>query len=336
MMDELFAGFEFYHPWWLLCLLLIPFYLYHVYSQKKAKQLSFLFPDFASYSFRKSWKWYLAKLMPLFRSLAIAMIVFALARPRQVLTEETIHAESIDIFLAMDLSSSMLAKDFEPDRLEVSKRIAAEFVDNRKYDRIGLAVFAGESFTQCPLTTDHEILKDFLAQLQCGMLEDGTAIGMGLATAVNRLKSSESRSKIVILLTDGVNNAGYILPETSSAIAKEFGIKVYTIGVGSKGDALSPVRRRRDGSYLFGWASVQIDEALLEQIANETGGKYYRASNEQQLFEVYSEIDKLEKTKIEIERFNRYEERFYLFIRWALILLLLEFLIRKIIIQKFP
>lgn len=283
-----------------------------------------------------SWKGRLRASLPILRVLAFIALVLALARPRELFQEEEVKAEGIDIMLVMDLSSSMLARDFQPDRLAVCKRVATEFVEKRQYDRVGLSVFAGEAFTQCPLTTDHRVVKDFLANLECGLLEDGTAIGMGLATAVNRLKDSESKSKIVILLTDGVNNAGYVKPETAAEIAREFEIKTYTIGVGTNGDALTPVNRRSDGQYMFGLARVEIDEALLEQIAEMTGGKYYRALSEQGLEDIYDEIDRLEKTEIEVTVFKRYQELFHVFVWIAMLILVLEVLLRYTLFRAIP
>lgn len=259
-----------------------------------------------------------------------------MARPQRVLKEEEIVAEGIDISLAMDLSSSMLAQDFQPNRLEVSKRVAADFVGQRQYDRIGLVVFAGEAFTQCPLTTDHLVLNEFLSKLECGILEDGTAIGMGLATAVNRLKESETKSKVVILLTDGVNNTGYQSPMLAAKIAKEYGIKVYTIGVGSIGETRAPVSRRSDGKYVLGLVRVEIDEALLQQIAEMTGGRYYRAVDEQSLEQIYASIDQLEKTKIEVTSFKRYSEEYYHFAFWGIVFLLFEVILRYTILRAIP
>ena len=285
---------------------------------------------------QQSFRGRLRALLPLFRALAFASLVIALARPQETLKEEEIKAEGIDIALVMDLSSSMLAQDFKPDRLEVSKRVAGEFVDKRTFDRIGLAVFAGEAFTQCPLTTDHRVVKEFLASLKCGILEDGTAIGMGLATAVNRLKDSEAESKVVILLTDGVNNAGYVKPITAAEIAREFEVKVYTIGVGSTGDALTPVSRRSDGRYIFGLARVEIDEGLLTQIAEMTGGRYFRATSEEGLEQIYAEIDQLEKTEIEVTSIRRYSEEFRRFAFFGLLLLGLEILLRYTLLRTIP
>ena len=247
-----------------------------------------------------------------------------------------VKAEGIDIILAMDLSSSMLAKDFDPDRLTVSKEVAAKFVDKRVYDRIGLVVFAGDSFTQTPLTTDHNILKDFLANIVCGMLDDGTAIGMGLATATNRLKDSKSKSKVIILLTDGVNNAGYIKPLTAAEIAKEYDMKIYTIGVGTTGAALTPVNRRNDGKFVFGMSKVNIDEKLLSEISKMTGGRYFRATDEAMLNSIYDEIDQLEKTEMEVNVFKRYKDIFRIPLMLAFGLLLLEFILRQTVLRTLP
>lgn len=278
----------------------------------------------------------LRSLLPILRILSFIALVIALARPQRVLKEEEVVAEGIDISLAMDLSSSMLAQDFQPNRLEVSKRVAGDFVGQRQYDRIGLVVFAGEAFTQCPLTTDHLVLNEFLSKLECGILEDGTAIGMGLATAVNRLKDSDSKSKVVILLTDGVNNTGYQSPMLAAKIAKEYGIKVYTIGVGSVGETRAPVSRRSDGKYVLGLVRVEIDEALLREIAEMTGGKYYRAVDEQSLEQIYASIDQLEKTKIEVTSFKRYSEEYHHFAFWGILFLLIEVLLRYTVLRAIP
>ena len=283
-----------------------------------------------------SWRGNFRIALPVIRALAFALLVIAMARPQESLKEEDIKAEGIDIVLVMDLSSSMLARDFTPDRLEVSKEVAAQFVDKRPYDRIGLAVFSGEAFTQCPLTTDHGVVKDFLQNLKCGILEDGTAIGMGLATAVNRLKDSESVSKVVILLTDGVNNSGYIQPMTAAQIASQFDVKVYTIGIGSVGEALTPVSVRSDGRYIFGLARVEIDEQLLKEIAEMTGGDYFRATSKEGLEEIYNKIDQLEKTEIEVTTIRRYSEEFYVFAGLGLLLLILELLLRYTVFRALP
>jgi len=330
------GNIEFVNPEFLILLVAIPLIAIWQFFKKKKTEAYFTLPSLDAIEGMVSFRSRLIPLMPVLRALACAAFILALARPQLALKEEEIKAEGIDIMLVMDLSSSMLAQDFKPDRLEVSKRVASEFVDKRAYDRLGLVVFAGESFTQCPITTDHRVVKDFMSNLKCGLLEDGTAIGMGLASAVNRLKDSEAESKVVILLTDGVNNAGYIKPNTAADIAKEYGIKVYTIGVGSMGQALSPVSRRSDGKYIFGMARVEIDEALLQEIAKMTGGRYYRATTEQSLEAIYAEIDQLEKTEMDVTVFKRYSEEFGKFMIWGIGFLLLELLMRLTLLKTLP
>ena len=327
---------QFVNPEFFLLLLLLPLAGYWYLRRRKQHYGTLRMPSLDSIRGMRSWRGRLRAALPILRALAFSALVVAMARPQEVLQEEEVDAEGIDIMMALDLSSSMLAQDFKPDRLEVSKRVAAEFIDKRRYDRIGLAVFAGEAFTQCPLTTDHRVLKKFLAELECGALEDGTAIGMGLATAVHHLEDSEAKSKVVILLTDGVNNAGYINPVMAAQIAQKMGVKVYTIGVGSTGDALTPVSRRSDGRYIFGLARVEIDEDLLKNIANMTEGEYFRATSAESLERIYAQIDRLEKTKIEVTVLKRYNEAFHPFVFWGLVLLLLEALLRYTVLRTIP
>jgi len=327
---------EFSSPYWLLLLAIIPLMLLYKYYSKRQEIEPMTFSTLESISGLYSWKEKAIKYLPILRYLALAALMLAMARPQQTLKEEVVKAEGIDIILAMDLSSSMLAKDFDPDRLTVSKEVAAKFVDKRVYDRIGLVVFAGDSFTQTPLTTDHNILKDFLANIECGMLDDGTAIGMGLATATNRLKNSKSKSKVIILLTDGVNNAGYIKPLTAAEIAEEYDMKIYTIGVGTTGAALTPVNRRNDGKFVFGMSKVNIDEKLLSEISKMTGGRYFRATDEAMLNSIYDDIDQLEKTEMEVNVFKRYKDIFRIPLILAFGLLLLEFILRQSILRTLP
>jgi Ca-activated chloride channel family protein len=230
----------------------------------------------------------------------------------------------------------MLAKDFKPDRLSVAKYVAEEFIGKREFDRIGLVVFSGEAFSQCPVTTDHKIVIDFIRNLNVGFLEDGTAIGMGVATAVNRLKESESKSKIVILMTDGENNSGYIDPETAAEVAKEFGVKLYCIGVGSDGKAIGPINRNLRGEYIFGPVDVNIDEDLLKKISTETGGQYFRALDENSLINIYNVIDKLEKTEIESTVFKKYREMFRWFLSVGIGLLFLFLILKHLILKVNP
>ncbi len=331
-----FSNIEFVNPWLLLLLFLIPVLGYFLERRKAGRHSFFRFSDLKALEKEKSRRGRIRVILPVLRLVALAALVVALARPQKVFKKENIKGDGIDIMLVMDLSSSMLARDFKPDRLEVSKKVASTFVDKRKYDRIGLAVFSGEAYTQCPLTTDHSVVKRFLDRLECGNLEDGTAIGMGLATSINRLKDKETKSKVVILLTDGVNNAGYIKPLTAAQIARELGVKVYTIGVGTTGDAFTPISRRSDGQYVFGLASVEIDEALLREISEMTGGKYFRAISEESLERIYEEIDKLEKTEIEVSVIKRQAEAFHPWVFIALVLLGLEFFLKHTYLNTVP
>ena len=332
----MFDGLTFSNPEFFLLLLLIPIMTLYYFWRRPERNVFMRIPSLEFMDDIVSIRSILLKSIPILRTLAFSAFVIALARPQISLKEEEVTAEGIDIMMIMDLSSSMLAQDFAPDRLSVSKKVAAEFVDKRKFDRIGLAVFAGESFTQCPLTTDHRVVKDFLESLECGMLEDGTAIGMGLASGVNRLKDSEAKSKVLILLTDGVNNAGYIQPITAAEIASEYKVKIYTIGVGSQGNALSPLSRRSDGRYVFGMTKVEIDEELLTEIAEMTGGKYYRATSESGLEQIYNEIDQLEKTEMEINVFLRHTEEFRKFLVFGLLFLFLEILLKFTVLRTLP
>jgi Ca-activated chloride channel family protein len=282
----------------------------------------------------KSWKNVLRPVPFVLRMLAICCIIFALARPQSHYDEQLVTGEGIDIVLCLDISGSMLAQDFQPNRMEAAKNVAGEFIDHRPTDRIGLVIFSGESFTMCPLTTDRSVLKTQLSNVQSGLLEDGTAIGSGLATGVDRLRNSPSKSKVIILLTDGENNGGLIDPNTAKEIAKQIGVKVYTVGMGTEGFAPVPVQT--PGGVVMQREKVNIDEKLLTQIANETGGKYYRAKDNESLKSIYGEIDQLEKSKIEVTALRRYTEQFYPFALAAALLLLLELLLRWTVLRKFP
>ena len=275
-------------------------------------------------------------LMWVLRLLAIGLLLVALARPQSsdVSTQKR-GTEGIDIALAVDISSSMLAKDLKPNRIEALKAVGQKFVDARRADRIALVIYAGESFAQVPLTTDHGIVKKAIAELQFDMLQDGTAIGMGLATAVNRLKDSESKSKVIILLTDGENNTGIIDPKTATQLAKQYGIRVYTIGLGTKGNALSPSSYDpRTGKMFYSMQPVNIDEDLLTYIAKETNGLYFRATSNSSLENVYAEIDQLEKTKLQEITYYRFTEHFYGFVFLALALLGVEWLLRLTVFRS--
>ena len=268
------------------------------------------------------------------RLLALTCIIFALARPQTRNDEQNTEGEGIDIILCIDVSGSMTAQDFTPNRMEAAKRVAEEFIDQRVADRIGIVIFSGESFTQCPLTTDHAVLKSQIQQIRNGLLEDGTAIGSGLATSVDRLRTSTAKSKVIILLTDGINNGGLIDPATAKEIAKRFGVKVYTIGVGTDGYAPTPVNTPM--GIVMQNEKVAIDEKLLTNIAYETGGRYFRAKDNASLKNIYNEIDKLEKSKVQITTFRRFAEKYYPFVFAALLFLFLEVLLRFTVFKKFP
>ena len=268
------------------------------------------------------------------RCLVVFFIIIALARPQSSSSKQDISIEGIDIVMALDISGSMLAEDFKPNRLEASKEVANDFIDGRPTDRIGLVIFSGECFTQCPLTTDHAILKNLFGQVQSGMIDDGTAMGDGLATAVNRLRESKAISKVVILLTDGINNRGSMDPLSAAEAAKLFGVRVYTIGVGKKGMAPYPFKTPYGIQYQN--VDVQIDEPLLQQIAQTTNGKYFRATDKEKLQEIYKEIDRLEKSKIDVTEFKRKTEEFFWFVLIAVILLISEITLRNTVFKSIP
>lgn len=268
------------------------------------------------------------------RLLAMFFIIVALARPQTSSAEQQVEGEGVDIILCIDVSGSMTAQDFTPNRMEAAKAVAENFVENRLTDRIGIVIFSGESFTQCPLTTDKAVLSAAIQNIRNGLLEDGTAIGDGLSTGIDRLRSSQSKSKVVILLTDGENNGGLIGPSNAKEIAKAFGVKVYTIGVGTEGYAPFPIKT--DLGVIIQQQKVTIDEKLLKEIAVETGGKYFRAKDNEGLQHIYQEIDRLEKSKVEVSTITRYTEKFFPYVAIALGLLFLELLLRYTVFRKFP
>lgn len=276
----------------------------------------------------KTWVVYARSWLQGVRWAVLVLLIVAMARPQSAWHEEKIEAEAIDIMLAMDVSPSMLTQDFEPDRMTVSQTMAIDFISRRPYDRLGLVVFSGGAFTQCPLTNDRRIIQAFIKNLQVGRLKDGTAIGMGLATALNHLKDSESQSKVIILMTDGENNAGSIHPLEAAAIAKALNIKVYTVGIGSDGVVQSPAFQRQDGSFAFVARNMTFDTKLLSEVAEITGGKFYRARTADDLKGIYTEIEQLEKTKVSTTVIIRTSELFFWFLTIALCLLILEMLLR--------
>ena len=281
-------------------------------------------------------RYYLQHLPAMLRMCALVLLIVAAARPQTIEHNAKTETEGIDIVLAMDVSTSMLARDFNPDRITASKEVATQFVANRKSDRVGLVVFAGESYTQSPLTTDRASLQTLLGRLRCGVIEDGTAIGNGLATAVNRLRESDAKSKVVILLTDGVNNSGHITPMTVAEIARDMGIKVYAIGVGRNGNAPYPMFDQYGRMIDVVMAQVEIDEALLGDIAKMTGGKYFRATDKSSLEGIYEQINKMEKSKVEIFETMRINEEFLIYLLVALGLLVGEFLVKYIVLKRIP
>ena len=321
------------HFFWLL--LVLPLMVaWYVYWNKKSKPNVTLSSTIA---FKKisSWKDYLYHSLFALRLLAVALIIIALARP-QTHSEnaQTKITDGIDIVMAIDVSSSMLSQDLKPNRFEALKKVASQFVKDRPNDRIGLVVYAGESYTKTPVTTDKGIILSSLAELTYGQVEDGTAIGMGLATAVNRLKESKAKSRVIILLTDGVNNTGVIDPLIAAELASEYGIKVYTVGIGTNGMALSPYALNPDGSIIYRMLQVEIDESLMKKIAQITHGRYFRATNNQKLQQIYDEINKLETSKIEEFKYTEVDEKFRLLVIIATVLLLIEFILKHTVFRN--
>lgn len=331
------TNFEFLNPEFLWLLTLIPLLAIWYFFMRKKDTTVLTIPSVKGFKTKGS---FLPKLKPflyLLRLIALGVLIVALARPRNVsVSKKTKTNKGIDIVMAIDVSASMLAKDLKPNRLEALKKVAIDFVNRRPNDRIGIVVYAGESFTQTPITSDKEIIKRTISEIKWGQLETGTAIGMGLGSGVNRLKDSKAKSKVIILLTDGVNNSGNIDPKTAAELAKELDIKVYTIGIGTNGMADFPwAKDPRTGKLQFRKQQVEIDEDLLRHIASETEGKYFRATDNESLKEIYDEIDKLEKTKIEEFKYYNYQELYRTLVFLALGLLLFEFLLRNTIFKSF-
>ncbi|MFN3138460.1 MAG: vWA domain-containing protein [Allomuricauda sp.] len=331
----MFENIEFANPEFFWLLLLLPLALLWYFFKRKNEMASLRISSIKGFTV-KSWASKLKPILFALRLLALAAIITALARPQtEDISTRTKTTKGIDIVMSIDVSSSMLARDLKPNRLSALKEVAAKFIEGRPNDRIGLVAYAAESYTKTPITSDKAIVLNALDEITYGVLEDGTAIGMGLATSVNRLKESKAISKVIILLTDGVNNSGFIEPRTAADLAVGFGIKTYTIGLGTNGNALSPIAYNPDGSYRYGMRQVEIDEELLKEIAEVTGGKYFRATDNESLEEIYDEINKLEKTEIEEFKYYKYEEKFRPLIFLAGILLLLEWGLRNSIFKSF-
>jgi len=315
----------FANPAFLWLLVLIPAMIAYYIIRQQRTAASLKMPDLKVFNKTgTTFRNWLRHILFALQAAAMTLLIIVLARPQKTDRFQDVTTEGIDIMLTLDISGSMLARDFRPDRLEASKNVATEFISGRPYDRMGLVVFSGESFTQCPLTTDHAVLINLMREIQSGMIEDGTAIGNGLATAISRIKDSEAKSKVIILLTDGVNNRGDIAPSTAADIAKTFGIRVYTIGVGTQGSAPYPVQTPYGIQYQN--MPVEIDEAILKEISGKTGGRYFRATDNNKLVQVYAEIDKLEKSKIDVMQFTRREEKFLLPSIIAFVMLSLQIL----------
>lgn len=335
MIEALLGGqhLSFAQPLFFLLLLLLPALLWWQWKKKGLAQPRLRLSSTASIApLKPTWRVRFRPIITILRSLAFVALVVALARPQSSSVNESVDSDGIDIVLSLDVSGSMMAEDLKPNRIESAKKVAADFVDKRINDRIGLVIFSGESFTQCPITIDHNVLKEQLANIKSGMLQDGTAIGMGLATAVDRLRNSKAKSKIIILLTDGVNNTGLIDPSTALEIAKAYKLRVYCIGVGTRGEAPYPMQTPMGIQKQM--VPVEIDEALLKNIATQTGGKYFRATSNNALAAVYKEIDQLEKSKVEVSSFKHFTDLFLPFAVIALCCIALELLLRYTVFRS--
>lgn len=328
---------SFLNPEFFWLLLLIPLAIAWLFYKRNEQTATLKISSVNGFKNTKSLLVQLKPYLFVLRLLALTSLIIALARPRTVnVSSETKTTKGVDIVMAIDLSSSMLAKDLKPNRMEALKEVATKFVENRPNDRIGIVVYAGEAYTKTPVTSDKAIVEEAIKDIKFdNVIQDGTAIGMGLSTAVNRLKDSKAKSRVIILLTDGVNNSGFIEPETASQIAKEYGIKVYTVGIGSNGMAEFPYAVAPNGSFIYKMMKVEIDEQLMKNIANTTNGKYFRASSNSKLESIYNEINKLEKTEIEELKYYDYDEKFRVFVWFAGLLLLIEIILRNTIFKSF-
>lgn len=331
----MFKDISFAYPWVLYFILVVPLLIAWYYWNGRKKQAAITYSSLKMFdkipaTFRER----LRHLPFAIRMLALIFLIIALARPQNFSAGQSVNAEGIDIAMVLDISGSMLAEDFKPNRLDAAKNVIDDFVSARTTDRIGLVIFSREAFTQCPLTIDYSVLRNLLGDIRSGMIEDGTAIGNAIANGVNRLKDSDAESRIIILLTDGVNNAGEVDPISAAEIASTFGIRIYTIGVGTRGEAPYPIKTPFGTRYQM--VPVEIDEVILKKIAELTGGEYFRATNNRALEEIYNKIDKMEKTKIEIMSFRNAQELFTPWLLIGFVLLLLELIASKTILRKLP
>ena len=333
----MFEGIELANPEYLWGLTLLPLVFFWYIYKRKYQQARLTISSVKGFEGVSSNLARFQSVLFIFRISALALVVLALARPQTVdISSRTKTNKGIDIVMAIDVSSSMLAQDLKPNRLNALKEVASDFIDDRQNDRIGLVVYAGESYTKTPITSDKRIVKNALRSIRYdGVINDGTAIGMGLATAVNRLKDSRAQSKVIILLTDGVNNSGFIEPKIAAELAVEFKIKTYTIGLGSNGTAKAPVGVLPNGKFQYGLTKVEIDEELLQSIADDTGGLYFRATDSKKLKDIYDEINKLEKTEVEEFKYYNYEEKYRSLILIAMGLLFMEWVMKNTIFRSF-
>jgi Ca-activated chloride channel homolog len=334
-MMSYFNDVTFKYPEFFWLLIIVPLMIYYFITVKRKTRTRILISSTEAFNkYRPTLRQRLINLPIILRCASVALIIIALARPQSSSKASNVTTEGISIVVALDISESMLAEDFRPNRIEAAKKVAAEFVAGRPNDLIGLVIFGGEAFTQCPLTSDHAVISNLMRDIKTGLLAQGTAIGEGLATAVARVKDSKTKNKVIILITDGVNNSGSVPPLTAGEIARTFGIRVYTIGVGTKGTAPYPMQTPFGRQYQN--VEVQIDEELLTQIAQSTDGKYFRATNNKKLQSIFEEIDKMEKTKIEVTEFKRYTEEYLPWLLAAFILFALELLLRYTWLRTLP
>ena len=331
----MFKGITFAYPWVLYFLILVPALPVWYWMKGKQRQPSIKYSSLKIFQdIPASWREKLRHTPIVLRTIAIFLLIIALARPQSFNSGQNIYTEGIDIAMVLDTSTSMLAEDLKPNRIDAAKEVIDNFIKDRTSDRIGLVIFARQAFTQCPLTIDYNVLRNLLSQVKTGMVEDGTAIGNAIADGVNRLKDSKAKSKIIILLTDGMNNAGEIDPLTAAQIAKTFGIRIYTVGVGTRGEAPYPVQTPFGTRYQM--MPADIDEGMLQKIADMTGGAYFRATNTKALQDIYNKIDKLEKTKVEITSYREAKELFYYWLGAGLLLIFLEAGLSSTIFRKMP
>ncbi len=331
----MFSDITFAYPIVLWLLLLIPAIVYWYWKKQNKISPDFNFSSLQIFSRApRTLKEKLANIPAWLRIISIAFFIIAAARPQSFSSGENIYTEGIDIAMVLDISGSMLAEDFKPNRVEAAKKVIDDFIAGRTNDKIGLVVFSGESFTQCPLTIDYSVLRNLLKEIHTGMIQDGTAIGNAIANGVNRLKDSKAKSKVMILLTDGVNNAGEIDPLTAAQIAQKFGIRIYSVGVGTVGEAPYPFQTPFGIRYQM--VPVEIDENIMKQISSITGGKYFRATDNRKLFQIYEEIDRLEKTRVEVTSYRNAKELFYSWAFIGLFLLLTDIGLSKTYLRRLP